>query len=98
MTVANNFGDTLDKRSVNSIAYSRNSSSPNHPNNLFVDWRNNDFRLKNGSAAIGAGNAALGPIDDVTGKIRQAPYDIGSYDYYLDVDPSPSIGAHCRVT
>ncbi|GAA4461460.1 hypothetical protein GCM10023093_06150 [Nemorincola caseinilytica] len=48
---------------------------------LFKDKEKGDFRLKEGSPAIGKGNAANTPATDLDGKPRAGSADIGCYKF-----------------
>ncbi len=53
------------------------------PDQLFVNWQAGDFRLKEGSRAIGAGKnlSSLGFSTDYLDNPRGTNWDIGAYEY-----------------
>lgn len=56
---------------------------------LFVDAANDDFRLKSGASAIGAGLDLGSPYDvDIVGSTRVAPWDVGAYAFTTGGTPS----------
>ena len=67
-------------------------------NAVFTDYANQDYRLLSTSPARNAGTATYAPADDYAGATRQAPPDIGAYEYIAAVwvppigIPAPSFG------
>jgi len=51
------------------------------PDQLFVNPAGGDYHLKAGSPAINAGTTLADVTDDLEGRARVAPYDIGCYEY-----------------
>lgn len=86
----NNVAEVISDANFNCFEYSSDPSNPLHPNNLFVNWRNWDYRPKAGSALIGAGNSTNVPTLDIEGSVRTLPFDIGCYEYVPSVGRSPS--------
>ncbi len=48
---------------------------------LFVDPENGDYRLRSGSPCVDAGNGSIAPATDKDGNPRNAPVDIGAYEW-----------------
>ena len=64
---------TVEDHNLNPLEFDLNS--------LFIDFSNNDFRLKSGSAAIDAGNNQSAALLDIRGFNRTDIVDIGAYEF-----------------
>ncbi len=64
---------------------------------LFVDAANNNFRLKENSAAINFGNPDYGPVTDILGNSRVGAPDAGCYEYGASIAVSGDINSDGSV-
>ena len=68
-------------------------------NPFFADDSSGDYGLKDCSTCIGAGTAERAPEQDIEGKTRGTPPDIGAYENSLDVPlPIPSETKYVSVS